>query len=248
MRPNLYIIGGQKCGTSALAHFLAQHPDISLAHNKEAHVFDEPEMYHQGATQWDRAYQQAFEHVTAPTRYYCDATPIYSYFTELLPRIASYSPGARVIMMVREPVDRAISQYHMEKGRGNEHRSMLGAFLAEPFRLRRHADNLAFNAPRRCHSYLDRGRFLTQLQAIDQAFGSYQYIVVHNDDLRQHHQATLARIFGFLDLPDHPIAKEPVFSGHYPPPCWNQTLARWYAKARLTLESDLIAQFKHREQ
>ncbi|SIN79668.1 sulfotransferase [Salinivibrio sp. ES.052] len=248
MRPNLYIVGGQKCGTSALAHFLAQHPDIALAHNKEAHVFDDPDMYYQGPPQWDKAYQKAFAHVTAPTRYYCDATPIYSYLTELLPRIAHYSPGARVIMMVRDPVERAISQYHMEKGRGNEHRSMLGAFLAEPFRLWRDNHNLALDAARRCHSYLDRGRFLTQFQAIDQAFGPYEYIVVHNDDLRYHHHETLARIFGFLDLPNHSIVAEPVFTGNYSQPSLGQKVARYYAKARLSLESDLIAQFKHREQ
>jgi len=247
VRPNLYILGGQKCGTSALAHFLSQHPDITLAHNKEAHVFDHPVLYHQGPEQWDRAYKQAFAHATTPTRYYCDATPIYSYFTELLPRIASYSAGARVIMMVRDPVARAISQYHMEKGRGNEHLSMLGAFLAEPFRLRRHADNLAFNASRRCHSYLDRGRFLAQLQAIDHAFGSYQYIVVHNDDLRHHHQATLDRIFGFLDLPNRTIAAEPVFTGTYTRPSLGQNIARYFAKARLNLECDFINQFKHRD-
>lgn len=240
-RPNLWIVGGQKCGTTALAHFLAQHPDIALAQGKEAHVFDHPDhLSPQGECQatsqaLDALYAQRFAHAQQQ-RYRCDATPIYAHWSQLIPAIAAYAPQSKVIMMLREPVQRAVSQYQMERSRGHEPRGILTAFLLEPWRLSRAQGDYSWTSPLRTQSYLQRGEYRRQVAALQQAFAPQQVLLVTNEALRDHHQATLARIFEFLQLPHLPIAPQQVFAGQVQPNSVALTLAKQWAKWRLKQE------------
>lgn len=212
MKPNLFIVGGQKCGTTALASFLQQHPDICLVEGKEAHVFDSPRLQDVEKEIINEAYRAKLQHYSQQ-RYVCDATPIYCYLPGIMSRLASYSGSAKVIMILRDPIARAVSHYKMESRRGLEHRSLLGAFLTESVRLKGSKDRLADDSPWRIHSYLDRSRYDHQLHSIYQCFHSEQVLILHSDDLRHHHHATLQRVFKFLDIAEHEIAHEEVFAG-----------------------------------
>lgn len=237
-RPNLWIVGGQKCGTTALAHFLAQHPDIALAEGKEAHIFDHPDhLSPQGECQasseaLDALYASRFAHAQQQ-RYRCDATPIYAHWSQLIPAIAAYSPQSKVIMMLREPVQRAVSQYQMERSRGHEPRGILSAFLLEPWRLSRAQGDYSWASPLRTQSYLQRGEYRRQVAALQQTFAAPQVLVLTNEALRDHHQLTLARIFEFLQLPALPIAAEQVFAGQAQPSNIALSLAKLWARWRL---------------
>ncbi|CAM3775077.1 Sulfotransferase domain protein [Vibrio aerogenes CECT 7868] len=243
-RPNLYILGGQKCGTSALAHFLAQHPDIYLPKRKEAHIFDHPDIEPTDFGQLDLAYQDFFADSRSET-YACDATPIYGYWSELLTLIANYSPDTKVIFMVRDPVERAVSQYMMETNRGDESLPMLRAFLKESDRLSMAYDSRReWTSPARWASYLERGRFQQQVEAIYAAFSRENVLILHNDDLRYSHHDTMRSICAFLNIPYYETEPEAVFSGSYRKKNLTDCLARAYARWKLKDEIQFVRQFR----
>ncbi|WP_047688555.1 sulfotransferase family protein [Vibrio sp. ZOR0018] len=247
-RPNLFILGGQKCGTTALAHFLAQHPDICLADGKEAHIFDHPDFLdHHGQMcisheALDKAYQAKFAHEMGE-RYRCDATPIYSYWQPILPALARYQPQAKVIFMLRDPVERAMSHYTMERSRGFENASMLQAFLSEARRLKKAQHNYHWGSPLRTHSYLDRGAFSRQWANINHWFKPENILLLHNDQLRYQHHEALEQVFQFLNLQSVDIPAESVFAGQYTPSSLSQRLAKLYAQAKLSQEQRFVRQF-----
>lgn len=247
-RPNLFIVGGQKCGTTALAHFLSQHPEICLAEGKEAHVFDNPDFLDEKGhvcitrDMLDKAYQAKFTHAN-DERYLCDATPIYAYWQPILSALAHYQPEAKLIFMLRDPVERAMSHYTMERSRGLENRTMLQAFLREGGRLKKAQSNYHWNSPLRTHSYLDRGLFSRQWESITHYFKEENILLMHNDELRYQHQKALARVFQFLEIQDVDIPAESVFTGRYTSPSLAQRLAKLYARAKLFQEQRFVRQF-----
>ena len=134
-RPRLdfMIVGAQKCGTSALAHFLSQHPEIGMASPKEVHLFDRPG-YSSDWTpeQIDDHYGSQLGHCTG-ARILGEATPSYMFVPEIGRDLARYNPDLKLIVLLRDPVERAISHYYMEKGRGRERRPLWFALLREPY-------------------------------------------------------------------------------------------------------------------
>ena len=117
-RPRLgfMIVGAQKCGTTALARFLSRHPEIGMADPKEAHLFDAPD-YSGGWSpkEIDARYRPSFEHCPAAT-VRGEATPIYMLLPEVARELHRYNPELKLIVLLRDPVERAISHYYMERG------------------------------------------------------------------------------------------------------------------------------------
>ncbi|MBC7006432.1 sulfotransferase [Photobacterium sp. BZF1] len=239
---NLFIVGGQKCGTTALASFIQQHPDICLVQNKEAHVFDSAQAPEMTRSEFQACFDTLSGHYQGE-KYLCDATPIYSYWPEAIESVAEYAPDAKVIFLLRDPVDRAVSQYQMEHKRGLEPKGMFQAFLAEPSRLEEARGDRTPTSPWRVHSYMDRGHFSVQYKKLMELFDKDQILVLHNNQLRNNHDATLKKVFDFLQLPDHTIPAKEVFSGEYLPMGWEERLARMYAKWKLKKEREFVAGF-----
>lgn len=240
---NLFIVGGQKCGTTALAHFMSQHPDICVALNKEAHLFDQPNFDTYKLTDIDKHYNNYFFHY-AEQRYACDATPIYAYWQDIPNKIRLYNPDAKIILVVRDPIERAFSQYMMAKSRGQEHLNPFLAFLLEPIRMQLH-NNREWKQPARTQSYLRRGKFVDQINNLYRVFPKDQVLVVHNSDLKHHHQNTLNRIFKFLDITHVAIPEKEVFKNpNSPAKDFWYWLARRYAKIVLRHHVNYIKSFK----
>ena len=219
-RIGLLIGGVQKGGTTALARYLATHPDIALPACKEVHVFD--------AADFDEAWTAAdvdarlaphFAGVAAGTL--CgDATPLTMFHPTLVARVARYNPAMRWVLLLRDPVERAISHYFMERARGAESRSLLVALMAEPWRLRGHCDDWASDSPLRIWSYVARGRYVRQLDTLFAHFPREQVLLLRSQDLAEATDNTVGRVLEFLGLP--PMPRRPdfprVFEGSYPPP------------------------------
>lgn len=237
-----FLIGGvQKGGTTALAEYLAAHAAIQLPARKEAHVFDAPD-FDDG---WSVAdIDRRFDEALGPSRegVLCgDATPITVFHPTLVARVARYNPGMRWIVLLRDPVDRAISHYFMERARGNEPFGLLRAVLAERRRCRGHEDDWSFGSPLRTWTYAARGRYAAQLRTLHAAFPSDQLLLLRSRDLAADPAATVARALAFLGLPPMPVdaAFPRVFEGRYaPPPPWSpgRLALRWilrHERARL---------------
>ena len=215
-RPRLdfMIVGAQKCGTSALAHFLSQHPEIGMASPKEVHLFDRPG-YSSDWTpeQIDDHYGSQLGHCTG-ARILGEATPSYMFVPEIGRDLARYNPDLKLIVLLRDPVERAISHYYMEKGRGRERRPLWFALLREPFRLRRCRNRrVQGSVTHRC-SYRSRGLYSLQLRNLYRFFDRDQVLVVGSRELSERHDEVLVRVFEFLGVSrDVRVAPEIVFKG-----------------------------------
>ncbi len=205
------IVGAQKCGTTALAHFLAQHPAIAMASPKEAHLFDAPDY----SPDWtpaaiDARYERFFAR-DAGSALRGEATPIYLFLPGIAGELQRYNPHLKLIVLVRDPVERALSHYYMERNRERERRPLWLALLAEPFRLRRR-DPARRDAALRIHSYRRRGLYSLQLRNLYRHFDARRVLVVCAEDLLRRHDAVLRRVFAFLGVPDDVrIAPEIVY-------------------------------------
>ena len=196
------IAGVQKGGTTALWDYLRDYPDVALAPVKELHFFDDE------ARDWTapeyRDYHAAFPD---PAGRPCgEATPIYSYWPGSLERVAAYNPAMRLVMVLRDPVQRAWSHWRMEYARGAE---------TQPFAwcIRQGRQRLFDAQPWGHHrefSYVERGFYGEQLERLFGLFPHEQVLVLKSDDLRAHPAPTLASVRDFLGLPDvaPPAARE----------------------------------------
>ncbi|MDE3073336.1 MAG: sulfotransferase [Pseudomonadota bacterium] len=228
-----FLIGGvQKGGTTALAHCLAQHPGVLLPARKEAHVFDAPD-FDEGwsGAEIDRRYAAHFADAGAG-RLCGDATPIYCLHERFIERIARYNPRMRWLLLLRDPVERAISQYHMERARGDERWPLLPALLLERWRLRGHRDDFAAGSPLRHHAYRLRGDYARQLDALYRHFPRGQVLVLRSDAFRRQPGETMARVYAHLDLagPVRLPDRTEMFAGDYAPPSRGSptmAVARW---------------------
>ena len=205
-----FLIGGtQKGGTTALAHFLGQHPEICLPTCKEAHFFDAadyPENETPGAG--GERYRTRFP-AAAEGRLCGDATPVYMYLPEVTRRVWRYQPGMKWIVLLRDPVERAVSHYRMGRARGHETLSFEEAMAAEAGRLRKDRDNRAWNSSVRLHSYADRGLYSRQLRRLWRWFGKERVLILTTGQLRHQHEETLRRVYKFLGLTNQEFMPPP---------------------------------------
>src|SRR5580765_8161584 len=108
------IAGTQKGGTTALASYLYEHPEICVAGAKEVHFFDTDSLFRAGTVPDYAAYHARF-HPAGRERILGDATPIYMYWEPAPQRIWQYNPAMKLIVILRDPAARAFSHWNMQR-------------------------------------------------------------------------------------------------------------------------------------
>jgi len=190
---NFIVAGVQKGGTTALFDYLSDETGISLSRTKEVHFFDDD------ARDWAQpAYEDYHANFDLPDgRVRGEATPIYLYWPGSLERIAAYNPAMRLIVTLRDPVERAWSHWRMERARGTERQSFTWCIRQGRARL--------FEAQPWGHhrefSYVERGYYGEQLERVFALFPKDQVLVLRSADLRADPGEALAAVRRFLDLP-----------------------------------------------
>ncbi|MCY4342338.1 MAG: sulfotransferase [Gammaproteobacteria bacterium] len=197
------IVGAQKCGTSALWEYLGAHPQVGMSSPKEVQLFSSPDYSSEWSPQEiDRRYAPWFRHCPeAAVR--GEVTPIYLFFPEVAAQLKRYNPDLKLIVLLRDAAERAISNYYMERARGKEKAPLWLALLAEPWRLRRCANPRDWGSATRVFSYRARGLYSLQLRNLHRHFPSRQVLIVRSRDLRQDHEAVLRRVFAFLGVAEN---------------------------------------------
>jgi hypothetical protein len=195
-RVNFLIAGVQKGGTTALFDYLGDYPDIALSDVKEVHFFDDT------TRDWAAPDVTAYHaHFPPPDgRPTGEATPIYSYWPGSLERIAAYNPAMKLIVVLRDPVQRAWSHWRMEHARGAEPHPFAWCiregrqrlFDAEPWGHQRDI------------SYVERGFYGEQIERLLRLFPDRQLKVTTAEALRADPGAVLGDVRAFLDLPPAP--------------------------------------------
>jgi hypothetical protein len=177
--PNLIVIGAQKCGTTSLHYYLGLHPDISMSSEKELNFFLVERNWHRGLD-W---YQAQFR---GEAKIYGESSPAYTHhptFSGVAERMHSVVPQARLIYLVRDPIERLLSHYVHAYAEGEENRSLDQALA-----------DLA-GSP-----YVQRSRYAMQLEPYLKFFPLSRILVVPQEDLYRRRRETLREIFRFLGV------------------------------------------------
>ena len=203
--PGFLLIGAQKCGTGFLFRLLSRHPNIEPAINKEVHFFSH---YFNRSVDWYRSQFPSLPYEGGCKTLTWEASPYYLYHPRAARRAAEVVPRAKLLVLLRNPVDRAYSHYRHQVRMGHEPRSSFEEALeAEEERLRGKRERMlrdkhysSVNVPR--FSYISRGIYVDQLREWHEHFGKDRLLVIQSENLFAHTHENLAKILRFLDLPD----------------------------------------------
>ena len=210
--PDFLIIGTQRGGTTSLYNYLADHPCIGAASIKEVHFFDSAH-FKQGPL-WYRGHfpplwqKYAVERERKEPFLTGESSPYYLFHPHTAKRVAALLPQAKLIVMLRNPVNRAYSHYYHEIAGGHEKLSSFEeAIEQEEERLRQEQEEMATIADyvgykHRHYSYLARGRYIEQLPAWLNLFSRKQVLIIKSEDFYADPAAVYRQTLRFLGLPD----------------------------------------------
>jgi hypothetical protein len=208
--PDFLIIGAQRCGTTSLYRYLAQHPAVGpVVITKGAHYFSTN--YEKGVdwyrsffpTRWRAAYVRRRSGTDMVTG---EASPYYVFHPLAPERVAATLPDVKLVLMVRDPVGRAYSHHRHMIDRGLETLSFEDALDAEPRRLAGQQERIVrepgyLSFDHQHHSYLARGRYIEQLERWDRFFPRERILVVRSEDFFTAPADVYASVLAFLGLP-----------------------------------------------
>jgi hypothetical protein len=185
------IAGTQKGGTSALDAYLRTHPEICMAARKEIHFFDNEYIFRFSPIKYP-IYHSYFN-PRPHHRIIGESTPIYMYWLDAPRRIWHYNPRMKIVIVLRNPIERAYS--HWNKNKNADRLTFWDALQKERDRCKE-----AFPYQHRVFSYVDRGFYSEQLRRIWQYFPKEQVLLLRNEDLRNSPNDTLQRLADFLGI------------------------------------------------
>lgn len=209
--PTFLLCGGQRCGTTSLYRALAAHPAVlKPVLHKGVHYFDTG--YHRGA-RWYRAHfprrrvaDRLADRFSVPPAVF-ESSPYYLYHPYAPARIARDLPDVRVIVLVRDPVERAHSHHAHELARGFESEPSLGRALAlEPARMQGQREQMEADPRFRSfadqhHGYRARGEYVRYLEAMAAHLGPDRILVAESAQLFTDPERLYDRVVAFLGLP-----------------------------------------------
>ena len=213
--PDFLIIGAQKAGTTSLYRYLREHPDVLVEPGVgEVHFFD---------NHWDEGesfYQSHFPRTTTLQAHRVETgrpavtgekTPYYLFHPLSPERAKATVPDAKLIVLLRNPAERAASQHKMNFNMGLETLSFADAIDAEPRRVeatfRAIVDGAAPSGggPVALYSYVSRGRYVEQLDRWLAYYPREQLLLLRSEDLLTDPEATFATVLDFLGLGYQPV-------------------------------------------
>lgn len=201
MMPNFIIIGAPRSGTTSLYHYLRQHPEIAMSRIKESNYFSylaaqvEKEYQIEPVSGWDVTTRPAYESlfaVNAQTRAIGEATPFYLYVPGVPRQIYLQIPNVKLILILRNPVDRAYSAYLKNRREGVETRSFEDAIRQEL-----HDPGMVVKSE---YYYVRAGFYSQHIARYLEYFKKSCLKIVFQDDLLRAPQTLLSDLFLFLGV------------------------------------------------
>jgi hypothetical protein len=239
--PDFIIIGAMKCGTSSLINYLREHPYVKIPlYQKEVHFFDRN---FQKGINWYRSFFPS-----KISKYYitrCKKTsfltgeksPIYIFHPLVAKRLNKTLPNVKIIILLRNPVNRAYSHYNHSVRNGREPLSFEEAIKTEPERLRgeknkiiklKNYKGLKYSR----YSYLLRGHYLEQIKEWFKYFPREQLLIIKSEDLFKTPQIVMNEVYNFIGIPKFKHDK------------FEKKFSRPYEKLKEETRQDLIKYFK----
>ena len=193
------IIGAQKSGTSSLYKYITDHPEISRTKKKELHYFD---LNFDKGKNWYLSHFQDNDNLTG------EASPYYIFHPHVFRRIKNEFPDVKLIVLLRNPADRAISHYYHNINKKREPLSIQHAFYFEKARLEKEFNEMLedehYNSYIYQHySYKKRGIFFEQLQNYFDLFNRKQLFTIQSEKLFNTPESVLVKIWRFLEVDEN---------------------------------------------
>lgn len=199
--PHFIVIGAMKSGTSSLLNYLSQHPQILPSSRKEVHFFDsnfdKKEYWYRLHFPLKKELVQGL--ITG------EASPSYIFNPHVAERIYNLLPNVKLIAILRNPIERAISHYFHEIRLKRETLPIMEALQAEEQRI--HSDwesmiqNKEFCGWSCIHfSYKKRGIYIEQLERYWQNFSKEQLLIIGSERFFAEPQKTLRKVFNFIEV------------------------------------------------
>jgi hypothetical protein len=231
MLPGFLIVGAQRCGTTSMYRTLSQHPAVRKAVlHKGVHYFD---MNYERPIGWYRAHfplaagiGRARPAAGQPLTF--ESSPYYMFHPLAADRIATDLPDVKLLVLLRDPVERAYSAYAHERARGFESEPFERALELEASRLDGEATRIAVDPgylshSHQHHAYVGRGQYIEQLERLERLFGRERIHVVDSGDFFVKPEPVYDSVLDFLGLA----------RGEYP------AFERHNARSRSAMPSDL---------
>ena len=216
--PNFIIIGCQRCGTTSLYTYLAQHPQILTPIKKEMDFFS---WHFERGIDW---YLAHFPPMPPGEQFLTgEASPSYFDSREAPERLYSLFPEAKLIVLLRNPVDRAISQFYRLTDLNWEARSLDRVISDEIERLNQNPEYIIGEEP---GNYLARGRYIEFIKNWRTFFPREQLLILKSEDFYAGAATTVKQVLEFLDLPEYQLSEyQNANPGSYQPV--NKSIRDW---------------------
>jgi len=206
--PDFIIIGAAKSGTTSLYDCMVQHPDIYPALWKETYFFDR---YYPRGISWYRANfaskisKNFMTQIQRKSFRTGESTPTYIHHPLAAKRISKILPNIKLIVLLRNPVDRAYSHYQMEKQMGYENLSFVESIELENSRIKGEnekmiQDNNYYSYKRQIFSYLTSGIYVNQLSLWMEHIPNNQFLIIKSEDFENDQSKIFKEVENFLGL------------------------------------------------
>jgi len=201
--PDFIIAGTAKGGTTSLFQYLSDHPRIFPPLRKEIKYFDCN--YFMGPS-WYKAHFPLNRKLKKYNGITGEASPNYLGHPTAMQRIAMALPEVKIIIILRNPVDRAFSHYHLSAKVGEEDLTFEEAINFETTRLAGEAEKIAadYYYPQATyikHSYLERGKYIEQIPVVLKLFKKEKLLFLRSEDFYDDPGKIYRQVLDFLNLP-----------------------------------------------
>ena len=187
--PDFIIVGAQKCGTTTLHYALGKHPRVFTSNPKELNFFEDDDNYARGIDWYASFFERSPSYSTAG-----EASPEYFHYECVPRRIAETLPDAKIIVLLRNPVDRAYSGYWHSVREAGERLTFEEAIEIEGQRILESPFNMKF------YSYVHRGDYFRQLKPYFDLMGRSRVLVMISEEYFANPRPHLKQVTDFLDV------------------------------------------------
>jgi Sulfotransferase domain len=199
--PHFLIIGAMKCGTSSLYRNLVNHPQVISATKKEVHFFDKK--FNLGLNWYLNHFPLLMDNTNKHDFITGEASPKYLVHPDAPKRAYETLPNAKLIVLLRNPIDRAYSHYHHMTRKGKELLTFEEAIMREAEQLNQQMENVLENYKTIPTSYLTRGIYANQLERWMKYYPREQFLILKSEDFFKDTQSTFKHVTDFLGLPEY---------------------------------------------
>ena len=195
MKVDFFIVGAPKAGTTSLYHYLNEHPKVEMSSQKEPNYFSDKHLQEQGIYYEKNRintlekYHSLF--IQKENKLFGEASVSYLFYEDVPKKIKKYNPNAKIIIMLRNPADRAFSHYLMDYRLG---------LISDSFEVIINRTSKAKHAHIFYQQYIKVSKYYHQLSRYFNVFDNESILIIDYDDFKNDISNTLTNIYGFLNI------------------------------------------------